>query len=140
MRPRVCDRTVAKAEDGLLRRDRLIGLLGAGVLMVGLALAGPVLDAPFGAGLAMAANGVGDQNATSHTPNSSSQPAATQATSTATPSGNGNQSDGKHGGEPCSGCVGNADNKTPGVTNNDKNAGYECNRNGGVGQTNPAHS
>ena len=46
-------------------------------------------------------------------------------------------------GQPCAGCVGNADYKQPpgqfpGGT--DRNAGYECDRNRGIGRTNPAHS
>jgi hypothetical protein len=44
-------------------------------------------------------------------------------------------------GKPCDGCVGHADGKNPpGQFPNDPNAGYECDRNHGVGQGNPAHS
>lgn len=49
-------------------------------------------------------------------------------------------------GRPCMGCVGNADDKNPkGQSPNhlggkDHNAGYECDRNKGVGQGNPAHT
>jgi hypothetical protein len=43
--------------------------------------------------------------------------------------------------KPCNGCVGNADNKAPkGQSAGDRNAGYECDRNNGVGKGNPAHS
>jgi len=45
--------------------------------------------------------------------------------------------------KPCAGCVGNADDKNPKgqyPNGNDPNAGYECDRNQGVGQTNPAHT
>ncbi|MBV8692161.1 MAG: hypothetical protein JOZ37_10815 [Actinobacteria bacterium] len=43
--------------------------------------------------------------------------------------------------KPCNGCVGNADNKAPaGQSAGDKNHGYECDSNHGVGQGNPAHS
>lgn len=51
--------------------------------------------------------------------------------------------------KPCAGCVGNADDKNPGAvkqTNGqypngtDRNAGYECDRNQGIGQSNPAHT
>lgn len=43
--------------------------------------------------------------------------------------------------KPCNGCVGNADNKAPGgQSTGDKNHGYECDANHGVGQGNPAHS
>jgi LPXTG-motif cell wall-anchored protein len=58
-------------------------------------------------------------------------------------SGNGNQTQGNHTGEPCAGCVGKADNKNPkGQMPNgtDNNAGYECDRNHGIGRTNPAHT
>jgi len=46
-------------------------------------------------------------------------------------------------GKPCAGCVGNADGKNPPGQQpggNDHNAGYKCDRNQGVGQSNPAHS
>ncbi|MFZ6004700.1 MAG: hypothetical protein ACOYXM_12310 [Actinomycetota bacterium] len=58
------------------------------------------------------------------------------------PSQNGN-GDGAAVGQPCAGCVGNADDKNPPGQlpgGNDPNAGYECDRNAGVGQSNPAHS
>ncbi|HEX2039132.1 MAG TPA: hypothetical protein VHF47_05280 [Acidimicrobiales bacterium] len=58
------------------------------------------------------------------------------------PSGNGNGT-GQATGKPCAGCVGNADDKNPrGQASNgsDHNAGYECDRNHGVGRTNPAHT
>jgi hypothetical protein len=43
--------------------------------------------------------------------------------------------------KPCNGCVGNADDKAPpGQSVGDKNHGYECDANNGVGQGNPAHS
>ena len=57
------------------------------------------------------------------------------------PSGNGSEDN--NGKAPCAGCVGNADAKNPpGQMPNggDANAGYECDRNQGVGKTNPAHS
>ncbi len=46
-------------------------------------------------------------------------------------------------GRPCMGCVGNADDKNPkGQLPNgrDRNAGYECDRNNGLGKGNPAHT
>jgi len=49
-------------------------------------------------------------------------------------------------GKPCAGCVGSADNKNPQgqapqtVAGLDANAGYECDRNQGIGQSNPAHT
>jgi hypothetical protein len=54
--------------------------------------------------------------------------------------GNGN---GNAVGEPCAGCVGKADNKNPPGQlpgPSDINAGYECDRNNGIGKTNPAHT
>src|SRR6266513_255286 len=51
--------------------------------------------------------------------------------------------DGKAGGKPCAGCVRKADNKNPPGQlpgGSDSNAGYECDRNQGVGQGNPAHT
>jgi hypothetical protein len=46
-------------------------------------------------------------------------------------------------GKPCDGCVGNADDKTPPgqmLDGSDRNAGYECDSNKGVGRGNPAHT
>ena len=44
-------------------------------------------------------------------------------------------------GLPDSGTRGQADDKNPlGQSANDNNKGYECDDNGGVGQTNPAHT
>ena len=54
--------------------------------------------------------------------------------------GNGN---GTATGKPCAGCVGRADNKNPkgqAPGGSDKNAGYECDRNHGIGRSNPAHT
>jgi hypothetical protein len=58
------------------------------------------------------------------------------------PSGNGN-GNGQATGKPCAGCVGKADNKNPQgqyPNGSDHNAGYECDRNHGIGRTNPAHT
>ena len=58
------------------------------------------------------------------------------------PSGNGN-GNGNATGKPCAGCVGNADDKNPKgqyPNGTDRNAGYECDRNHGIGRTNPAHT
>ena len=58
------------------------------------------------------------------------------------PSGNGN-GNGQAKGKPCAGCVGKADNKNPKgqyPNGSDHNAGYECDRNHGIGRTNPAHT
>src|SRR3954471_14770545 len=57
-------------------------------------------------------------------------------------SGNGNGG-GQAVGKPCAGCVGKADNKNPQgqmPNGSDNNAGYECDRNHGIGRTNPAHT
>jgi hypothetical protein len=51
--------------------------------------------------------------------------------------------DGAATGKPCAGCVGNADDKNPpgqAPGGSDHNAGYECDRNEGVGKENPAHT
>ena len=51
--------------------------------------------------------------------------------------------DGAARGKPCAGCVGNADDKNPpgqAPGGSDHNAGYECDRNQGVGKENPAHT
>src|SRR4029077_1202665 len=58
------------------------------------------------------------------------------------PSLNGNGG-GKATGKPCAGCVGKADNKNPKgqmPNGSDHNAGYECDRNHGIGRSNPAHT
>jgi len=58
------------------------------------------------------------------------------------PSGNGNGG-GEAKGKPCAGCVGKADNKNPKAQkprDADRNAGYECDRNHGIGRSNPAHT
>ena len=58
------------------------------------------------------------------------------------PSMNGNGG-GQATGKPCAGCVGNADYKNPKgqmPNGSDHNAGYECDRNNGIGKTNPAHT
>lgn len=58
------------------------------------------------------------------------------------PSGNGNGK-GEAQGKPCAGCVGKADNKNPKgqyPNGTDHNAGYECDRNHGIGRSNPAHT
>ncbi|MDQ1687846.1 MAG: hypothetical protein QOK42_821 [Frankiaceae bacterium] len=57
-------------------------------------------------------------------------------------SANGNGG-GKSTGKPCAGCVGKADNKNPKGQQpggSDHNAGYECDRNHGIGRGNPAHT
>jgi hypothetical protein len=55
---------------------------------------------------------------------------------------NGNGGGGANG-QPCAGCVGNADDHNPPgqmPNGSDPNAGYECDRNSGVGRSNPAHT
>jgi hypothetical protein len=64
------------------------------------------------------------------------------STRNGSPSLNGNGG-GKAVGKPCAGCVGKADNKNPKGQNpngSDHNAGYECDRNHGIGRSNPAHT
>jgi len=69
-------------------------------------------------------------------------PGPYDSTRSGLPSGNGNGT-GKATGKPCAGCVGKADNKNPKgqyPNGSDHNAGYECDRNHGIGRTNPAHT
>lgn len=69
-------------------------------------------------------------------------PGPYSSTRDGSPSLNGN-GDGLAVGQPCAGCVGKADNKNPPgqfPNGGDPNAGYECDRNNGIGQTNPAHT
>lgn len=50
---------------------------------------------------------------------------------------------GRHGNQPATGSVGNADTKNPpgqAPDGTDGNAGYECDRNQGIGKGNPAHT
>jgi hypothetical protein len=81
-----------------------------------------------------------DQNNTgANDPTSSNQYLSTRNGS---PSLNGNGG-GKATGKPCAACVGKADNKNPPgqhPNGTDHNAGYECDRNQGIGKSNPAHS
>jgi hypothetical protein len=70
------------------------------------------------------------------------QPGPYDSTRNGAPSLNGS-GNGQATGRPCAGCVGRADNKNPFgqfPNGSDPNAGYECDRNHGVGQTNPAHT
>lgn len=69
-------------------------------------------------------------------------PGPYSSTRDGSPSLNGN-GDGLSVGQPCAGCVGKADNKNPPgqfPNGSDPNAGYECDRNNGIGKTNPAHT
>jgi hypothetical protein len=64
------------------------------------------------------------------------------STRNGSPSLNGNGT-GQAVGKPCAGCVGKADNKNPPgqyPNGTDANAGYECDRNHGIGRSNPAHT
>src|SRR5206468_1090102 len=64
------------------------------------------------------------------------------STRNGSPSMNGN-GNGNATGKPCAGCVGKADNKNPKgqyPNGSDHNAGYECDRNHGIGRSNPAHT
>ena len=81
-----------------------------------------------------------DQNNTGANDTSSSNPYKSTRDGSASGNGNGN---GKATGKPCAGCVGKADNKNPkgqAPNGSDHNAGYECDRNHGIGRTNPAHT
>ena len=102
------------------------------------------------------ANGNGNANGQAHQVLTDPQPASNadatgnganttgpyDSTRDGSPSGNGNGT-GQAVGEPCAGCVGKADNKNPPGQlpgGADANAGYECDRNHGIGRTNPAHT
>ncbi len=67
-------------------------------------------------------------------------------TDVGSPSGNGNGNAAKHAnpnGLPGAGTVGKADSKNPpgqAPDGSDRNNGYECDGNNGVGKTNPAHT
>jgi hypothetical protein len=64
------------------------------------------------------------------------------ATSIGSPSLNGN-GNGNAVGKPAAGTVGKADNKNPQgqmPNGSDRNAGYECDTNHGIGRSNPAHT
>lgn len=81
-----------------------------------------------------------DQNNTGANNTSPSNPYKSTRDGSPSLNGNGN---GQATGKPCAGCVGKADNKfPPGQAPNgtDRNAGYECDRNNGIGKTNPAHT
>lgn len=81
-----------------------------------------------------------DQNNTGANDTSSSNPYRSTRDGSPAENGNGN---GKATGKPCAGCVGKADNKNPpgqAPNGSDRNAGYECDRNHGVGRSNPAHT
>lgn len=134
-------------------------------LVIGAAAA--VLSLPMGVAalVAPAAADPGDQGVASDhssgTAGTSGDPSSPQPGSNADFSGNGANTNGPYdstrdgspslngngGGEsvgkPCAGCVGKADNKNPQgqmPDGSDANAGYECDRNHGIGRSNPAHT
>jgi hypothetical protein len=88
-----------------------------------------------------------DESHHSDTGHGANQGGPYDSTCDGSPSGNGN-GNGQATGKPCAGCVGNADDKNPGAASgkgqypngSDHNAGYECDRNHGIGRTNPAHT
>ena len=112
---------------GICRRVLTVGTLGAALAVVPAgAVAGNPPPEGGGPGAGHGANQSGPYD-----PNGVGQP-----------SGNGKSED-NNGKRPCAGCVGNADAKNPPGQmpgGSDGNAGYECDRNQGVGKTNPAHS
>ncbi len=115
-------------------------------LLPALAVAAALALAP---GLALADPGEGKGSGITNNPNvpagQSAQdiPAAPpESTLDGTPSANGN-GDGEATGQPCAGCVGNADDKDPPgqvPDGSDPNSGHECDSNAGVGRGNPAHT
>jgi hypothetical protein len=96
-----------------------VGIAVAGAAaMLTLGMAGPVQAAPTGG---------------------ANQPCGAYCpTNTGAPSGNGNATT-----QPAAGTKGKADSKNPPgqyPNGTDSNAGYECDRNQGVGKSNPAHT
>jgi len=106
-------------------------------------------------GLALADPGNGQGNGITHNPNvpagqsdqdfsghGANVAGPYDSTRDGSPSQNGNDG-GAAVGQPCAGCVGNADDKNPPGQlpgGSDANAGYECDTNHGVGRGNPAHT
>lgn len=78
--------------------------------------------------------------------NGANQPCGAYCPTPTTTSGNGYGQAAAHANEnglPDAGTVGNADSKNPPgqyPDGSDANNGYECDENGGVGQSNPAHT
>ncbi len=110
------------------------------------AMAGVVLAGGLLVGLTGSASAApSEECSTSHhsdTGHGANQSGAYDSTCDGSASENG-KGNGKATGKPCAGCVGNADDKNPPgqmPDGTDANAGYECDRNQGVGQGNPAHS
>jgi hypothetical protein len=115
---------------------------------IGMGLAGLVLAAFAVAVLSVAAGATGARPDVPGTPGAADKAGGANAsgpydsTRDGSPSGNGNGTGGASG-RPCAGCVGSADDKNPPGQlpgGGDPNAGYECDRNHGVGRSNPAHT
>jgi hypothetical protein len=143
---------------------RTAALLAASALLValgGLAGAPALADPGNGKGSSTTSHAKGRSDHSSGNRGSSGDPSQPQPPSNAdfsghganrhgaydstrdgSPSLNGNGG-GEANGKPCAGCVGRADNKNPkgqAPNGSDHNAGYECDRNRGVGRGNPAHT
>ncbi|HVF75901.1 MAG TPA: hypothetical protein VM938_12715 [Acidimicrobiales bacterium] len=118
----------------------LFVLLGAAF---GLTLSATAASAaPSGSGTGGNPNAACDGTHHSDSGHGANRRGAYDETCDGSPSGNGNGT-GAAKGKPCAGCVGNADDKNPPgqkPNGSDRNAGYECDRNRGVGRTNPAHT
>jgi hypothetical protein len=161
-----------KVRSHLSRFAVLLAIAGAtlagGVLTAGTAVAEPgngqAVGQESGNGAANAnnqGNGQAIGHQTSGTAGTTGDPTSPQPPSNADNSGNGANVTGPYTstrdgspsmngngnglavGQPCAGCVGQADNKNPPgqmPNGSDPNAGYECDSNNGIGQTNPAHT
>lgn len=90
----------------------------------------------------------GDSNEKSDTGNGANSGGPYDNTCPDGPSENGN-GDGQQVGQPCAGCVGQADDKNPqgqypfgggSHYEGDQNNGYECDGNSGIARSNPAHT
>jgi len=127
-------------------------LISAGIVLFIGASAGPVgASNGHNASPNGQANGFANGHANGHA-NANEQSSADQLSANdpgpyngdpdGSPSGNGN-GDGNATGQPCAGCVGNADDKNPPGQlpgPQDNNNGYECDGNSGIAKTNPAHT
>jgi hypothetical protein len=122
-----------------LRRTGRITLL---TTAFGLALATGALSPAFATGSSSSPQPISNADANHGGANGQCPKGPYCSTRNGSPSLNGNGK-GKAVGKPCAGCVGKADNKNPKgqmPNGSDHNAGYECDRNHGIGRTNPAHT
>jgi hypothetical protein len=131
------------AIDRIRRRIGAALMLAGSFVLVGASVAPPAAAAS-GKALGHAHSRAHENNAhaSDAQENSANAPGSYTGDSDGSPSLNGS-GNGNANGEPCAGCVGNADDKNPPGQlpgPEDDNNGYECDGNHGIGQTNPAHT